>query len=153
MNVNGISPEDYTTSLYVGDRVAARQETIAGVTGIRLRMRGVGASQVVHVTFVEEDGTSWSTPVTLRGTDWQTITIPLHELRVARGVKLPQGFPSNWNYWIEPAEGRGGAGDSIRWPEVERLQLSLRAADARGVEAGQFGYEVESVELVFDAVE
>ena len=149
MNVDGISPDDYTTSLFVGPRVAARGESIGRASSVRARIRGVGPRQTVHVTLVEEDGTSWSAPVTLRGSEWQTVTLPLRDFRIARGVKLPQGYPSNWNYWIEPANGRGGPNDRIRLAEIERLQLSLRAADADGAAPGTYGYEVESIELVF----
>ena len=151
MNVNGISPEDYTTSLYVGDRVAARAASSGGAEAVRLRIRGVGEHQLVHVTLVEEDGTSWSAPVNVWGTEWRELTVPLDRFRIGRGIKLPQGFPSNWNYWIEPASGRGGVTDRIRLHEIERLQLSLRAADAGDAEPGTYGYEVEAVELVFDA--
>ncbi|HEX6589136.1 MAG TPA: hypothetical protein VF039_08940, partial [Longimicrobiales bacterium] len=150
VNVGGISPEDYTTSLFVGDRIAARGESVNGAEAVRLRIRGVGPSQIVHVTLVEDDGTSWSAPVNVWGTEWRDIVVPLDRFRIARGVKLPQGFPSNWNYWIEPAAGRGDPEDRMRMNEVERLQLSLRAADAGDAAAGTYGYEVESVELLFE---
>jgi hypothetical protein len=149
VNVGGISPEDYTMSLFVGDRVAARGESIARSSGVRLRARGVGPSQAVHVTLVENDGTSWSAPVTLEGDVWRDIEIPLRDFRIARGVKLPQGYPSNWNYWIEPAGGRGSVGDRIRLEEVERLQLSLQRVEGVVVEAGTYGVEVERVSLAF----
>ena len=148
MNVGGISPEDYTASLFVGDRIASRGPFVRAASVVRLRARGVGPATTVHVTLVEEDGTSWSAPVRLEPGDWRDIAVPLRNFRIARGVKLPQGYPSNWNYWIEPAVGRGRPGDTLRLTEVERLQLSLRATDARGAVPGSFGFEIESIELV-----
>ena len=53
-------PPDYAASLVIADRVRARQETIAGANVVRLRLRGLGARQVLHVTLMEDDGTSWS---------------------------------------------------------------------------------------------
>ncbi|HUF13730.1 MAG TPA: hypothetical protein VMN78_11565 [Longimicrobiales bacterium] len=148
VNVGGISPEDYTMSLYVGDRIASRASMLPRVSGVALRIRGIGPSQVVHVTLVEEDGTSWSAAVELDDR-WSGPVIQLTDLRSARGVKLPQGYPSNWNYWLEPATRRGGAGDAIHLSRVERLQLSLRRPDGDEVEPGTYGIEVESVALVF----
>jgi hypothetical protein len=102
----------------------------------------------VHVTLMEKDGTSWSAPVAADSA-WVERTIPLRDFRVARGVKLPLGYPGTWNYWVTPAAGRGGSGDAIRRADVERLQLSLRSADAPGAEPGSHGVEVESVVLLF----
>jgi hypothetical protein len=64
-------------------------------------------------------------------------------------VKLPQGFPGEWNYWVGPAEDRGGAGDGPRLERVERLQLSLRREQGTTVTPDGYGVEVESVTLEF----
>ena len=132
-------PPDYAASLTVVERVRAREETIAGATAVRLRVRGLGPRQVLHVTLMEDDGTSWSSAVTV-DSDWSERTLPLERFAVARGVKLPQGFPGEWNYWVGPAEGRGGRGDRPRLEHLERLQLSLRREGAerrtRGVRGG-----------------
>ena len=149
MNVDGISPDDYTMSLVVGDRITARGQQVTDATGVRVTLRGVGPRQVVHVTLVEKDGTGWSAAIESDAT-WQDRTIPLSAFAAVRAVKLPQGFPGSWNYWLEPPAGRGGAGDSPRLADVERLQLSLRRSDAVGAAPGSYGIEVEAVTLVFD---
>jgi hypothetical protein len=149
VNVGGISPADYTASLVVRDRVAPRGETLAGATGVRIRLRGIGPRQTLHLALMEGDGTSWSAAVETDSA-WSERTIPISAFRLARGVKLPQGFPGQWNYWVGAAVGRGGAGDALRLPELERLQLSLRAAGAAGAAPGTYGVEVESVTLVWD---
>ncbi|HEX6372130.1 MAG TPA: hypothetical protein VF006_24615 [Longimicrobium sp.] len=149
VDVDGINPEDYTTSLLVMDRMAGRAETAAAATGVRVRLRGVGPRQTLHVTLMEADGTSWSAAVAIDST-WSERTIPIGDFRIARGVKLPQGYPGTWNYWVEPAGGRGGPGDALRLPQVERLQLSLRREPGMDVRPGTYGVEVESVTLVFD---
>jgi len=149
VNVEGINPEDYTASLVIKDRVATRRETISRATGVRIRLRGIGPRQRLHLTLMEKDGTSWSAALDLDST-WSERTIPIADFRIARGVKLPQGFPGTWTYWVGHAAGRGGPGDAIRLAEVERLQLSLRREEGMQIQAGIYGVEVESVALVFE---
>lgn len=140
------SPDDYTVSLYVGDRIAARGDQLTAAGQLTLRMRGLGARQALHVTLVEKDGTSWSSALVVDSA-FAERSIPLAQLGVARGVKLPLGYPGRWNYWMGPAAGRGGPGDAIRIRDVERLQLSLRAENGVRVVPGGYGVEVESVTL------
>jgi hypothetical protein len=148
VNVGGFTPEDYTASLVIKDRIAARGETIAAATGMRLKLRGIGPQQVLHVTLMEKDGTSWTATVA-PDSSWSERTIPLADFRIARGVKLPLGYPGQWNYWVEPAAGRGGNGDAVKIAEVERIQLSLRREEGIKIEAGAYGVQVESATLVF----
>jgi hypothetical protein len=147
VKVRGFSPEDYTTSLVINDLIASRGPEISRLTGLRLKLRGLGARQLLHVTLMERDGTSWSTTFA-PDSSWSERTVPLSDFRIARGVKLPLGFPGTWNYWVGPAAGRGGSGDAIRIADVERLQLSLRREEGLSVEPGAYGVEVESVTLV-----
>jgi hypothetical protein len=149
VNVEGINPEDYTASLAVKDRIATRRETVSRATGVRVHLRGIGPRQRLHLTLMEKDGTSWSAALDLDST-WVERTVPLADFRAARGVKLPQGFPGTWSYWVDPPAGRGGAGDTIRLADVEGLQLSLRREEGLQVQPGSYGIEVESVALVFD---
>jgi len=135
------SVADYTASLVIKDRIKARQETIAGADQLRVRLRGLGTRQVLHVTLMEDDGTSWSAPINVDST-WSERAVPLDSFRPARGVLLPQGFPGSWSYWVGPAAGRGGSADRPRLDRVERLQLSLRRGEGPGV-------EVESVVMGF----
>jgi hypothetical protein len=62
---------------------------------------------------------------------------------------LPEGFPGEWNYWVGPAAGRGGATDRPRLEHVERLQLSLRREDGVAAKPGSYGVEVEWIALGF----
>ena len=141
VDASGSSPADYTASLVIRDRVRARQETIAAAKELRLRLRGLSAKQTLHVTLMEDDGTSWTASV-VSDSAWSEQTVPLSAFTAGRGVLLPEGFPGEWNYWVDPATGRGGAGDRPRLDHLERLQLSLRRAEGKGV-------EVESVTLGF----
>jgi hypothetical protein len=145
---SGRGVEDYTASLVVKERIEARRETIARAQTLRLRLRGVGAHQRLHVTLVERDGTSWSAAVDVDSM-WTERVIPLSELKAAGGVMLPQGFPGNWNYWLTPAKGRGASGDAVRLADVERLQLSLRDDRSAPVEPGSYGVEIEFITLDF----
>ena len=144
----GWSPPDYTASLVIKDRIRARQETIDGADALQLTLRGLGPRQVLHLTLMEDDGTSWTTAVPANS-NWREATVALTEFRVGRGVLLPQGFPGQWSYWVGPAEGRGSSGDRPRLSRVERIQLSLRREDGVRVSGETYGVEVESVTIRF----
>jgi hypothetical protein len=141
---------DYTASLVIKDRIAARRETIAGADAVSLRLRGLGAHQVLHLTLMESDGTSWTTTIAVDSA-WTDRTVPLSAFGVGRGVLLPEGFPGEWNYWVGPAAGRGGAADHPRLDQIERLQFSLRRDEGVAVTPGGYGVEVESIVLHFGA--
>ena len=145
---SGWSPADYTASLVIKDRIAARGETISSAAAVHLRLRGLGALQTLYVLLMEDDGTSWSAAVATDST-WNERSLPLAAFTVSRGVLLPQGFPGEWNYWVGPATGRGGAGDRLPLDRVERLQLSVRREDGVQVAPGSYGVEVESITLTF----
>ena len=145
---SGWSPADYTASLVVKDRIRARHETITRADELSVRLRGLGPHQILYVTLMEDDGTSWSAPVAVDST-WTDRALPLAAFTIGRGVLLPEGFPGEWNYWVGPASGRGTAGDRPRLDHIERLQLSLRREDGVRVTAGSYGVEVESVLLRF----
>jgi pimeloyl-ACP methyl ester carboxylesterase len=132
-DTSGWSPADYTASLVVKERVEARQETIVAGNELRLRLRGLGSKQTLHVTLMEDDGTSWTAPVVVDSA-WSEQTLALSDFKVGRGVLLPQGFPGEWNYWVGPATGRGGATDKLRLQHLERLQFSVRRDEGRGIE-------------------
>jgi hypothetical protein len=106
---------------------------------------------MLHLTLVESDGTSWSAAVAADSA-WSERTIPLADFKPARSVMLPEGYPGEWNYWLAPPAGRGGPADAIRLPDVERVQLSLRRADAAPAQLAPdaYGVEVESITLVFE---
>jgi hypothetical protein len=148
-HASGPGGDDYTASLVVVDRIHARQETIAGAEALQLRLRGLGPRQVLHVTLMEDDGTSWSRAVTIN-TTWSEHSLGLATFTSARGALLPQGFPGEWNYWVGPAAGRGGKTDRPRIERVERLQLSLRREDGVAFAPGGYGVEVEWVRLGFE---
>jgi len=145
---NGEALDDYTASLVIKDRIIARQETIAGADALHVRLRGLGPHQVLHVTLMEDDGTSWSAAVPVDST-WSEQSLPLSDFTLGRGVLLPEGFPGEWNYWVGPAAARGGSGDRPRLDRVERLQLSLRHEPGVAVAPGSYGVEVEAITLNF----
>ena len=142
-DTSGWSPPDYTASLVIRNRIRARQETIGAGSELRLRLRALegGGKQTLHVTLMEDDGTSWTAPLVVDST-WSEQTLALSDFKIGRGVLLPQGFPGEWNYWVDAAAGRGAATDRLRLDHLERLQLSLRRGEGRGI-------EVESVTLRF----
>jgi hypothetical protein len=144
---SGPEGTDYTASLAVGERVRARAIGLGAADAVHLRLRGLGTRQVLHVTLMEDDGTSWTAAVEVDST-WSERALPLAAFRAGRGVLLPQGFPGEWNYWVGPAEGRGDRGDRLRLERVERLQLSLRREAGVSI-TGRYGVEMEWVTLGF----
>jgi hypothetical protein len=148
VDAGGWSPPDYTASLVIEDRIRARGATIASADALLLRLRGLSARPVLHVSLMEDDGTTWSAAVPV-DSSWTEQQVPLTAFTPARGVLLPQGFPGEWSYWVGPAAGRGGSTDRPRLDRVERLQLSLRRESGVTVTLGSYGVEVEWVALVF----
>jgi hypothetical protein len=148
VDANRWSPPDYTASLFIGDRIRARGATINSADALAVRVRGLGPRPTLHLTLMEDDGTSWTTTVVVDST-WRDTVLPLADFKVGRGVLLPQGFPGEWSYWVGPAAGRGGPGDRPRLEHVERLQLSVRREDGVTVVADGYGVEVESIGLRF----
>ena len=147
--MNGRSPEDYSASLVVAERIAARENAINRARALMLDLRGLGARQVLHVTLVERDGTSWTAPLVV-DSSWSQRTIPLADLKLARAANLPLGYPGQWNYWTGPAADRGGSDDRLRPGNIERLQIALRPEPGVRAEPGSYGVEIESVSLVFE---
>ncbi len=145
---SGWSPADYTASLVIKERIDARRETIGSANAVQLRLRGLGQRQVLHLTLMEDDGTSWSAAAPVDSA-WSEPSLPLSVFTAANGVLLPQGFPGEWSYWVPPAAGRGGSGDRPRLDRVERLQLSLRREEGIKASAGSYGVEVEWIALGF----
>jgi hypothetical protein len=146
---SGPGGNDYTASLVIKDRIAARQETIGGADALRMRLRGLGTRQILHVALMEDDGTTWSAAVPVDST-WSERSLALAAFTLGRGVLLPQGFPGEWSYWVGPAAGRGGNRDRPRLDRVERLQLSLRREPGVTIMPGSYGVEVEWITLDFD---
>jgi hypothetical protein len=148
VNASGAGLADYTASLVIQDRIRGRRETIAGVDAVHVRLRGLGPHQIVHITLMEDDGTSWSAAVPA-DSSWSDRALPLAAFTLGRGVLLPEGFPGEWNYWVGPAAGRGGRADRPRLDRVERLQLSLRRENGVTITPGTYGVDVESIVLSF----
>ncbi|HEX9486871.1 MAG TPA: hypothetical protein VF976_07380 [Gemmatimonadales bacterium] len=148
VNASGTGLVDYTTSLVIKEQIRARRETIAGADTMHVRLRGLGPHQILHITLMEDDGTSWSAAVPVDGS-WSEQSPPLAAFTVGRGVLLPEGFPGEWSYWVGPAADRGGRADRPRLDRLERLELSLRREDGITVTPGSYGVEVESLVLSF----
>jgi hypothetical protein len=150
VDARGWSPDDYTASLVIKDRVVARRANIGDANALEVRVRGLGPRQRLHITLMEDDGTSWSAAVTV-DSGWSEQSLPLSSFVLGRGVLLPEGFPGEWNYWVGPAAGRGGNADRLKLDHVERLQLSLRREEGLNISPGSYGVEVESIVLRWDS--
>src|SRR5207244_7669013 len=111
---------------------------------LHLRLRGLGPRQVLHVTLMEDDGTSWTAAVPVDST-WTEQSVPLGRFTIGKGVLLPQGFPGEWSYWVGPAAGRGGGADRPRLDRIGRLPLSLPLEAGRAATPGRHRVTVGSI--------
>jgi hypothetical protein len=139
--------DDFTASLFIGDRVSERAASLAGAKEIHIRLKAVAAPSVIRLTLVEKDGSAWSGKV-FASTDWKDVVVPVSSLRSSRSVMLPQGYPGTWLYWLSPPPGRS----AIDLAQVERIQFSLRKADfgtISSIPASQATVAIESVSLSF----
>jgi hypothetical protein len=57
--------------------------------GVALPLRGLGPHQVLHVTLIEDDGTSWSRAVPADST-WSEPLLPLASFAIGRGADRPR---------------------------------------------------------------
>jgi hypothetical protein len=139
--------DDFTSSLYIGDRVSARGEEIKGAKTIHIKLKGLAAPSVLRLTLVEKDGCAWSTKI-FASERWKEVTVPVDSLRAAQSAMVPQAYPGTWSYWLSSPPGR----NSIDIANVERLQLSLRKSDFGGiasVDPSQATVAIESVSLQY----
>ena len=139
--------EDFTASLFVGDRVLDRSNAINGVKTLHIRLKALSAPSVIRVTLVEKDGAAWSAKV-FASPEWKEAVLPISELSSARSVMLPQGYPGTWAYWLSPPAGA----TSIHLADVERIQFSLRRSDfgtISSIDPAQATVGIESVSLQY----
>jgi hypothetical protein len=139
--------EDFTASLYIGDRISDRGAKIADARSVRIRLKGLVAPSVIRLTLVEKDGAAWSGKV-FASSQWTEVVVPIADLRSAKSAMVPQAYPGTWSYWLSPPSGR----TSIDLANVERLQLSLRKMDfgtIAAVDASQAAVAIEGVSLQY----
>ena len=117
--------DDYTAQGIIGDLIRSRADAIPLMDKLVVEARSLTPHAKVIVRLVEVDGTSWSTRIEL-SSQLRKYTIPLKEFTIDQAVMLPLGYPGRWNYYMPPAKGRGGPGDRIQLPSVERIQFTLR---------------------------
>jgi len=116
--------KDYTASLIIKERILSQAAHHPSPKIISFKAKG-SHSGTAFISLVEADGTTWMKKLELTA-EWKEYRISPDELMAGQGVKLPEAFPEQWDYWMAPATGRGGIGDKINLPKVERLLLSLR---------------------------
>lgn len=124
---------DYTFSLFIGDYIGIVNDE-SGVKGFNVSGRGPGK---FVITLVEKDGTAWSSLVSF-GANWEFKTLSIDDFKKDKAVMLPQGYPGNWNYWLESAENRDSKKDLLNVRNIELLQISIRPekTGAKDVEIG-----------------
>ncbi|WP_228853020.1 glycoside hydrolase 5 family protein [Aegicerativicinus sediminis] len=113
--------EDYSFSLYVGDQI----KNLTSSNKIKgLSVNGMGKGNA-YVTLIESDGTPWTAKIPINS-EWESKKILLSDFKMGKGIMLPQGFPGNWNYWLNPSDNRNSKMDTVNMEKVEKLQISIR---------------------------
>jgi hypothetical protein len=141
--------DDYTASLTVKDRILDRRAHVARARALQVQARSAEQGQEIYLTLVELNGTSWSKRLTL-STNWQQQVVAVGDFKLARGVKLPLGFPGRWNYWLTPAKGRGGPSDRPRVENIERFQISFRPSSRTGRPPTDPWADIASAKLILE---
>lgn len=116
---------DFTASFEIVSKVEEIGRSIRNASYLQLKARSLEGSGSFIVTLMEADGSSWVHELALTH-EWQSFDIPLSDFKAGKGVLLPQAYPGSWSYWVEPAKGRGGEGDSLNLEKLERIQFSIR---------------------------
>jgi hypothetical protein len=142
--------DDYTASIAVKDRMWDRRTHVGRARALQVRARSNQEGQEMYLTLVEVDGTSWSKRLTL-STNWEEQVVSVGVFKLARGVKLPLGFPGRWNYWLTPANGRGGPDDGPGLEAVEHFQISFRPSSRAARSATDPWADIASAKLIFIA--
>lgn len=140
--------EDYSMSVPVKNKILSRGESLLAASSIVFRLRGEQKGQKVFVTVMESDGTSWTKEIIVEK-DWNTIKISLNDLQLGKGILLPLGFPGEWDYWVNPAEGRGKIGDKLQLNKVERVQVSFRPSGS-SVEGDNPWLDLSAINITFN---
>lgn len=118
------------------------QDTLPAHPPETLVVEARGNARWLRVALIESDGTAWGVMVPL-SPEWHVHRIPLASLQLGDALKLPVGFPGNWNYALTPPVGRGIDGDRVHLVAVEHVQISIApapqaspeiAADVRRIE-------------------
>ncbi len=136
----------HAVSLPIKKRIANRGASIRDAKALRVTVRGTGGH--VQIGLLESDGTPWIASLTLSST-WTTVELPLRQLTIGRGFKLPLGYPGNWNYEMTPPSDRGQTGDTLQLARVEQLQIFTPSGSSMPEAAAQTA-DIASVELVFE---
>ena len=104
VDASGWSPPDYTASLVIKDRIAPGRRPSPARSAVHLRLRGLGPRQLLHVTLMEDDGTSWSAAMPVDSAWSEQQSLRSAASRSARRAACRRDFPGEWNYWV----GTGG---------------------------------------------
>lgn len=135
-----------TVSLPLKTRISDRGDAVRAAKSVQVVARG--NTKHVQVTLLETDGTAWTCPVPLESS-WKTIRLPLADFRLGEGLKLPMGYPGNWNTRLSPAEGRGQPGDQPRPERIEHVQISVPHSPARE-DGREVAADIAAIDLLWE---
>jgi hypothetical protein len=136
---------DYSLSLSVKDKIIARGECIRKAKGVSIRVKGCKDGQTAILRLMESDGTTWCSEI-LVSKNWKDMYLSFDQFKTGKGILLPQGYPGDWNYWIDPAKARGGASDTLNINKIESLQFSFGLSPQN---QSHLWMDMSSIELVF----
>lgn len=130
----------HAVSLPVKSQFVDRRASLPHATRLRLTARGAAPS--LEIALIDADGRTRAATVSL-SSSWQQIELPLDALQPGRALKLPQGYPGNWNRDLLPPD--DDAPFSLARSEHLQVAVSFHA-DAS---ADAFA-DLASIEILFD---
>ena len=128
--------------LYVGDKLKDRLTDINSFTKVVIKARVVnGPSASLRMSLFQTDGAAYAAYANL-GTEWQTIAIPLTQLKPDSSLLLPRPYPGFAPLWFKAARF-----SSFKLAEANKLELTAGHITGKATEVKPLTVEIESVIL------
>jgi hypothetical protein len=141
------APPTYAAGLYIGDRISGRNFGAGDAKAVAIRAKADGALRDLDLVFVEADGSAWGKTINI-GTEWQTYTVALNELRSSKSMLLPTPYPGMWAYWRPAPASRQET--RIQPKKIEQLELRVTNNSQPSAAETGTGVWVEAVDLLFE---
>ena len=135
----------HTISVPIKSLVRSRGTTGPSPTKLRVTGRAHQAGSL-QVTLLEADGTAWVGRAIL-SSEWSSTDVALNTLTAGRGIKLPLGYPGNWNIDLPPLASRGHVADKLNFDQLEHVQLTAIASSATTAESS---IDIGTIDLIFE---
>ncbi len=138
-------PNDISFSHFIQHKLKARIDAGAIPTWLEIKARKITeTTDAILIGFNQSDGTCWGAKVALTS-EFETIRIPVSDLRPVPMAMLPQDWPGVNPYFYPSVSGS----QKPEWAKIENIFISIRDDLYPQSLSAPKGYEIQSVELFF----